>query len=144
MILLTVNVTVVSIGVHERVHVASEFPSRFLGKRFDRAWSIGTSHGRKVRLAFSEFRTTDKSGFLRAGYGNDSSDFRNAFFVWSGHSLPPDLISEENEMWLRFTSASLAAGSGFELTASTVPFNGKQARFFFVFPDGVVDFLYRL
>ncbi|XP_038064096.1 uncharacterized protein LOC119734628 isoform X4 [Patiria miniata] len=86
----------------------------------DIVWILQTEEDRKIYITFQRFETQIHRDFLRAGDGNMTT---NAFFEWdSYYNIPPDLLSNGNTMWLRFTSGSYYyARRGFSLTATSVP-----------------------
>lgn len=109
---------------NEEFELAFSFFQRFFGISIDFIWTFQTEVGRSIRISFSSFKTADQSDLLRAGDGNDSTDFRNVFFVWSGTRKPPDLFSSGHEIWLRFISPEFGVGFGISLTATSVPSSG--------------------
>ncbi|XP_038046069.1 uncharacterized protein LOC119720470 [Patiria miniata] len=82
-------------------------------------WIIHTDEDRKIRVRFSDFQTEHLTDFVQAGDGNRSTD--NAFFRWSWHKLPPDLLSSGSVMWLTFKSDGSYNGRGFLLSVASVP-----------------------
>ena len=114
------------LSVAESVEVAFPFSPSVFGSSVDLSWILSTEVGYVIRISFSEFQTRDDLDVLRAGDGNNSANFSQAFFVWSGSREAPDLLSFGQSMWLRLTSAELAAGSGFVLRATSVPSTGMR------------------
>ncbi|XP_022083511.1 uncharacterized protein LOC110975370 isoform X2 [Acanthaster planci] len=86
-------------------------------------WILQAMPNRKIVITFVAFNTERGFDFLEAGDGSDSTNFSNRFFRWSGSYKPPELLSNQNAMWLRFTSDGSVSHAGFTLLARSVPSN---------------------
>ena len=93
----------------------------------DITWNIHTDEDRKILISFSSFDTRYKRDYLRAGDGNDSTDYTDTFFIWSGTEEAADLLSSGNSMWLRFTTGAISYSYSFSALAQSVSSNGKLA-----------------
>ena len=107
-------------------------------------WLIQTEEDMKLDITFQDASICSTCSFM-AGDGNNKSS--GQFFVWSVYRHPPDLFSNGNQMWLRFTTGAFYASGGFALTASSVTRNGEKKalslQYIFSSNKTVVDFFYQ-
>ena len=91
----------------------------------DVIWILHTDSNWKLSIIFSSFSTEQCCDHFRAGNGANYTD--NILVEWSGNELPSYPYFSESSMWLSFTSDSRNTDSGFSLTVTSVPRQGKIA-----------------
>ncbi|XP_022107091.1 CUB and sushi domain-containing protein 1-like [Acanthaster planci] len=110
------------IGATEKGRIqSSQYNWQWYRNNEDFTWIINTEEDRRIRLIFSDFSTEHRKDIFQAGDGNRSAE--KAFFRWSWTRTPPDLLSNDNVMWLRFTSDDSVNDRGFRASVISVPFN---------------------
>ena len=115
-----------SIGANETIRVTLPSYPNFYPNNADIRWIIQTELGYKIHINFLQFSTEENYDIFTAGDGNDTAS--SQFFKWDGTRRAPDLLSNGNEMWLRFTSNRRRVNQGFFLLASSVSSTGKYLK----------------
>ncbi|XP_070564553.1 cubilin-like [Ptychodera flava] len=77
------------------------FPNNY-PNHIDCTWIIEVNTSRSVQIEFLNFETEGGYDWLYIGEGDDPSE--NEEHRFSGSELPPIIISEDNIVWLRFTT----------------------------------------
>ena len=114
------------VWANESTQITTPFYPANYTNNVSAVWFLETLANRRIFITFVAFDTERPYDFLEAGDGLNSSDHSSTFFRWSGSHKPPELLSNGNTLWLKFTSDGSVTSSGFSLLASSVPFNGKQ------------------
>ncbi|XP_038046654.1 dorsal-ventral patterning protein tolloid-like [Patiria miniata] len=113
----------------QNVTIAGNASTRIISPNFpftypnnaDKTWIVSTEEDHKIAITFFQFRvdTNFDGDFLQIGDGTNVT--ANQFFEENGFTLPPNLLSNGNEMWMRFITDDRLADSGFVLAAASVP-----------------------
>ncbi|XP_038046067.1 uncharacterized protein LOC119720468 [Patiria miniata] len=113
----------------QHVAIAGNASTRIISPNFpfpypnyvNKTWIISTEENHKIAIKFFEFRVDTRydGDFLQIGDGTDVT--ANQFFQENGFTLPPKLLSNGNEMWMRFITDYWRAAAGFVLAAASVP-----------------------
>ena len=82
----------------------------------DKTWIVQTDEGFLIDITFHEFSAENGFDFLQIGEGTVS--LSNQLVSLTGSSLPQELTSSGNALWLRFYSDDSFQRKGFQLTAS--------------------------
>ncbi|XP_038046071.1 uncharacterized protein LOC119720471 [Patiria miniata] len=100
--------------------MSPSFPAPY-PNNVNKTWIVSTEEDYKIAITFFEFRvdTNYDGDFLQTGDGTDVT--ANQFFEENGFTLPPNLLSNGNEMWLRFITDDRYTSNGFVLGAASVP-----------------------
>lgn len=72
----------------------------------------------QVKIHFEDFDLEARYDFLYVGSGSDISSETSLLLDASGSSLPGDVTSVNDRMWLRFTSDGSITKRGFSATIS--------------------------
>ena len=81
-------------------------------------YKIMTDNSRKIVLDFLSFSSEPKHDPLEVFDGPD--DNARKLTTWSGHAVPPPLISTNNAMFITFRTDGSTAYSGFRILYKTV------------------------
>lgn len=93
------------------------FPERYPNDA-NVTWIVSGSEGYNVIVTFQEFSLESGFDFLKIGFGADPTNHSTRLVTLTGASLPEDVVSATNEMWLRFTSDFSVTDKGFLIDVS--------------------------
>ncbi|XP_038046674.1 low-density lipoprotein receptor-related protein 12-like [Patiria miniata] len=113
------HTVVLYINASDTLEISSpNYPGNY-SDYIDKNWILHAEENQKIYITFSSFEADEYSAYFSAGDGDNI--YSNQFFNWYRSNEPPDLISTGNQIWLRFSSYSIPATSGFVLSASSIP-----------------------
>ena len=122
-VLIGGSVEKIFISENETIQIASPYYPFNYPNNLNMTWIIVAPPDQKIRITFHTFESERNFDYFRAGDGDDI--VANEFFLWHGSREAPELMSAENQIWLRFTSDGIATSVGFSLLASCVPWTGE-------------------
>ena len=79
-------------------------------------WLVSGPADYQIMAVFSTFDLEYNYDFLRVGSGLDPDDTASLLATLSGSSLPDNIVSSSNEMWLVFTSDGSNTELGFRMS----------------------------
>ncbi|XP_063959247.1 CUB and sushi domain-containing protein 3-like [Lytechinus pictus] len=79
------------------------------------SWLVSGPADTRIVATFRTFRIEPNFDFLTIGIGLDAGDPKTLLRALSGRSLPDDVISLTNQMWLHFVSDSSITDQGFKI-----------------------------
>lgn len=106
----------------------------------DCEWLIAPDSADRISLTFSQFATQQDHDYLSIYDGQDA----NAPLIghYSGHDLPPAIVSSGNKLFLRFTTDStvqdLGWTAGYQAIASGID-NSRESEYVKTYPCPAVD-----
>ena len=92
--------------------VSPNYPDNYPNNR-NIQWLVSGPTDYQIMANFHAFELESGYDFLKIGSGLESQDESSKLVKLSGSSLPDDLISANNEMWLNFTSDGSVRRTGF-------------------------------
>ncbi len=79
---------------------------------------LTANSGEQIQISFNSFDVEDGNDFLYVHDGPTTGD--PLLGTYTGTTLPPDIVSSDTTLTLRFTSDNLTSGSGYSITLSCV------------------------
>ncbi|XP_041471244.1 G-protein coupled receptor GRL101-like [Lytechinus variegatus] len=79
------------------------------------SWLVSGPADTRIVATFRTFRIEPNFDFLTIGFGLEAGDPKSMLRALSGRSLPDDVISLTNQMWLHFVSDSSITDQGFKI-----------------------------
>ena len=101
-------------------------------------WLVSGPDDYQIVASFHTFNLESGYDFLSIGSGLDATDQTSLLITLSGSDLPEDVVSNNNEMWLEFTSDYSVTRDGFwiEITVlgrENISGNSKSYVLFFIY-----------
>ena len=90
-------------------------------------WFITAHHNYLIQLEFLEFKTEVKYDTFSAGNGHNHVNISSVILKGiSGTEAPRIIVSNDNLMWIRFTTDGKVADKGFQLLVTQLNETGKS------------------
>ena len=82
-------------------------------------WQITVDTSKRIKLTFDQIDTQDNVDYVYVFTGNSTLQ-ENMIAKFSGHKLPPAIVSPGNELLIWFVTDSVISGKGWHVTYSSV------------------------
>ncbi|XP_070542876.1 CUB domain-containing protein 2-like [Ptychodera flava] len=78
-------------------------------------WIVSSERRSIMQVRFTEFYTQPGKDFFFAGNGDDPSEENSVIWMHSGFVAPPDFLSSDSTVWMRFSSDYAGTEKGFHV-----------------------------